>query len=363
MRHSSLLDGHRGAKEAATIPRTGSRTVKATRFVSASLARMRYGGRLPRVFPRVCEGVHARSEPKSAESARHCREFTSGKGHAEGALCRQRPRASPTVAQSYLQPDFSNPGRARAHGPGGGRSTTIVTDLPRSRPAARAVADPASTCPRYNVLLKDDKSFPYVRISVQEEFPRLSVTRQVRNDGGALSRPHTDVRRLRRTLREIRRECFPSAPAATSRDHRKADRPCLYYTSRRCMGPCTRRAASILVEYRGMVDSLPLFLTGRDVGLACGGCDRRWRRPPRRGAYGSPRARDQIDRLLERARVPQKMMVADGPRHGHPSGWHATGSRAAVVALIVRGGACSAQETRMVERAGACPTRMCCTRC
>src|SRR5438552_12001495 len=59
--------------------------------------------------------------------------------------------------------------------------------------------------PRYNILLKDDKSFPYVKVSVQEEFPRLSITRQVRYDGARYLGPFTDVKLLRRTLREVRR--------------------------------------------------------------------------------------------------------------------------------------------------------------
>ena len=59
--------------------------------------------------------------------------------------------------------------------------------------------------PHFNTLLKDDKSFLYVKISVQEPFPRLSITRQVRHDGARYLGPYTDVKNLRRTLREIRR--------------------------------------------------------------------------------------------------------------------------------------------------------------
>ena len=59
--------------------------------------------------------------------------------------------------------------------------------------------------PHFNILLKDDKSFPYVKLSVQEEYPRLSVTRRVLNDGARYLGPYTDVKNLRRTLRSIRR--------------------------------------------------------------------------------------------------------------------------------------------------------------
>ena len=93
--------------------------------------------------------------------------------------------------------------------------------------------------PHYNILLKDDKSFPYVRVSVQEEFPRVSVTRHVRNDGARYLGPYTDVKLLRRTLREIR-PIFPLRSCRNFEDYRRADRPCLYYHIRRCVGPCTQ---------------------------------------------------------------------------------------------------------------------------
>jgi excinuclease ABC subunit C len=80
--------------------------------------------------------------------------------------------------------------------------------------------------PHYNVLLKDDKSFPYVRLSVQEEYPRLSVTRQVRSDGARYLGPYTDVKHLRRTLREVRR-IFPVRTCRNFADYRRANRPCL----------------------------------------------------------------------------------------------------------------------------------------
>src|SRR5439155_25996582 len=65
--------------------------------------------------------------------------------------------------------------------------------------------------PHYNIRLTDDKSYPYVKLSVQEEVPRLSITRQVRGDGARYLGPFTDVKMLRRTLREIWR-IFPVRP-------------------------------------------------------------------------------------------------------------------------------------------------------
>jgi excinuclease ABC subunit C len=95
--------------------------------------------------------------------------------------------------------------------------------------------------PHYNVLLKDDKSFPFVKLSVQEEWPRLSVTRRVTDDGARYLGPFTDVKALRRTLRDLRR-IFPIRTCRNFEDYRRQDRPCLYYHIRRCAGPCYSRA-------------------------------------------------------------------------------------------------------------------------
>ena len=202
--------------------------------------------------------------------------------------------------------------------------------------------------PHFNILLKDDKSFPYVRVSVQEEWPRLSVTRQVRPDGGRYLGPFTDVRQLRRTLREIRR-IFPVRTCRNFDDYRRADRPCLYYHIKRCAGPCYSRARVSPVEYRALVDGLLLFLTGRDRDLL-----RRLRTEMDEAAgarhyEAAARKRDQIG-LLESARVPQQA-VRPGGRDADVIGFARHGSRAAVAVLLVRGGRIVGKESRLVVRA------------
>src|SRR5262249_52411912 len=120
--------------------------------------------------------------------------------------------------------------------------------------------------PRYNIVLQDDKSFPYVKVSVQEEFPRLSITRQVRNDGARYLGPFADVRRMRKTLGE-RRGVFAARTCRNFEDYQRKNRPCLYFHIRRCVGPCTTRSRVTPEEYRALVDGLVLFLTGRDDEL------------------------------------------------------------------------------------------------
>jgi excinuclease ABC subunit C len=201
--------------------------------------------------------------------------------------------------------------------------------------------------PHYNILLKDDKSFPYVRLSVQEEFPRLSVTRHLRNDGARYLGPFTDVKLLRRTLREVRR-IFPIRTCRNFEDYRRADRPCLYYHIKRCAGPCYSRAGVRPDEYRAMVDGLLLFLAGRDDELLARLRVEMDRAATERRYESAARRRDQI-RLLEKARVPQKVVGASG-RDADVLGLARHGRRAVVALLLVRGGRVVGKESRTLER-------------
>jgi len=201
--------------------------------------------------------------------------------------------------------------------------------------------------PRYNVELKDDKSFPYVKLSVQEEWPRLSITRQIRDDGARYIGPFTDVKRVRRTLREIRR-IFPVRTCQNFEDYRRSDRPCLYYHIRRCVAPCYSRAQVNREEYRALVEGLILFLTGRDRDLLQRLRAEMAQRAGERRYEAAARARDQIA-LLESARVPQKV-VSLKRRDVDVVGVARHGGRAAVVVLVMRGGKVLGKETRVLER-------------
>jgi len=205
--------------------------------------------------------------------------------------------------------------------------------------------------PRYNIRLKDDKSFPYVKVSVQEEVPRLSITRQLRYDGARYLGPFTDVKLLRRTLREVRR-VFPVRTCRNFEDYRRADRPCLYFHIRRCVGPCTTRARATPEEYRALVDGLVLFLTGRDQELMGRLQSEMTEASDRRRYEVAARRRDQI-RLLERIRSPQKVVARRGEADVLGVARH--GRRAAVVTLRVREGRVMGKESRVLERTADAP--------
>ncbi|MBD3368425.1 MAG: excinuclease ABC subunit UvrC [Candidatus Eisenbacteria bacterium] len=111
--------------------------------------------------------------------------------------------------------------------------------------------------PRYNVKLRDDKRYPFIKVTLGEDYPRVSVTRNVRQDGSRYFGPYTDARAMRRTLRMVR-QVFPIRQCKT---FRVRERPCLNEQIGRCNAPCVGLVS--MDEYRQMIDELCLFLDGR----------------------------------------------------------------------------------------------------
>ena len=114
--------------------------------------------------------------------------------------------------------------------------------------------------PKYNIALRDDKSYPYIKVTITEPFPRVYVTRQLVNDGSRYFGPYTDVGAMRRSLNVVKRiftvrSCRYDLPDAAP------DRPCLDYHIGRCKAPCVLLQSQ--VEYRAMIDEVILFLDGR----------------------------------------------------------------------------------------------------
>ena len=113
--------------------------------------------------------------------------------------------------------------------------------------------------PRYNVRLKDDKRYPYVKISCQEPFPRIFSTRRMIQDGARYFGPYASVQALHQTL-DLLRKIFPYR-TCTRKITGDDPRPCLYYYIGRCGGPCI--GAISQEEYRAMIDQVCLFLEGK----------------------------------------------------------------------------------------------------
>ena len=113
--------------------------------------------------------------------------------------------------------------------------------------------------PRYNISLKDDKSYPYVKVTLQDDFPRVFLTHHIRKDGARYFGPYTNVTAVHESLKLLRR-LFPLRNCKTLQD-----RPCLEYHIKRCLAPCAGKISK--EEYGAMIRSVLMFLEGRTVDV------------------------------------------------------------------------------------------------
>lgn len=112
--------------------------------------------------------------------------------------------------------------------------------------------------PRYNARLKDDKTYPFIKVDLTDPFPRIYVTRRSENDGSRYFGPFASAGSVRKTL-DLLNRLFPyrsCTKAITGTD----DRPCLEYHIKRCIAPCTGYASRD--EYMGVINQVVLFLEG-----------------------------------------------------------------------------------------------------
>ncbi|EQD25330.1 MAG: hypothetical protein D084_Lepto4C00180G0001, partial [Leptospirillum sp. Group IV 'UBA BS'] len=117
--------------------------------------------------------------------------------------------------------------------------------------------------PRFNVLFRDDKTYPYLRFSWSETYPRLSVTRRVRPGKDLYFGPYANPGALRDTLKSIAR-LFPLATCTLDLE-KTIERPCIEYQINRCLGPCAGLVSPD--EYRKMAEGVRLFLEGKNRDL------------------------------------------------------------------------------------------------
>jgi excinuclease ABC subunit C len=119
--------------------------------------------------------------------------------------------------------------------------------------------------PRFNILLRDDKTYPYVKLTLAERWPRVYVTRRLRKDGAAYYGPYFPANLAYRIVDLIHRNfLIPSCKVDLTRFH---PRPCLQYYIKRCLGPCVENLTTPEI-YQEAVRDVKLFLEGRPTDLA-----------------------------------------------------------------------------------------------
>ena len=118
--------------------------------------------------------------------------------------------------------------------------------------------------PRFNILLRDDKTYPYVKLTLAERYPRVYVTRRLRKDGSVYYGPYFPTNLAYRIVDLIHRHfLIPSCKVDLTRYH---PRPCLQYYIKRCLGPCVKELTTPEI-YAEAVRDVKLFLEGRQTDL------------------------------------------------------------------------------------------------
>ncbi len=120
--------------------------------------------------------------------------------------------------------------------------------------------------PKYNVLLRDDKTYPYIKVTVNEDYPRVLKVRRVLRDKAKYFGPYTNVEAVNDTL-EVIRNIYPirTCNVDIERAIKNNMRPCLNLHIKRCVGPCTGNVSK--EEYNKMIEEILLFLSGKEETL------------------------------------------------------------------------------------------------
>jgi excinuclease ABC subunit C len=117
--------------------------------------------------------------------------------------------------------------------------------------------------PKYNVLLRDDKSFPYIFISAEHEFPRLEKHRGAKNRFGRYYGPFASAGAVNRTLNTLQKVFL--LRSCSDKEVEAGDRPCLNYHLKRCSGPCGGKIS--IADYKLLVQAADNFLTGKSTNV------------------------------------------------------------------------------------------------
>ncbi len=186
--------------------------------------------------------------------------------------------------------------------------------------------------PRHNVLLRDDKHFPYMKLSTSEDYPRLSIVRRPAGDGDSYLGPFPSASSLRRTIRFLQKT-FHIRPCTGGLEDKTAKR-CIYFQMGQCLGPCDDLQSE--EAYRGGVDDALDFLKGKNRELV-----RRLKKQMQEHSEelqyeSAAKVRDQI-RGIEHVTERQTMLSVKGGDQD-VLGCHREGEKAAFRLFFIRGG-------------------------
>ncbi len=187
--------------------------------------------------------------------------------------------------------------------------------------------------PRFNILLRDDKTYPYVKLTLGERFPRVYVTRRLKKDGSAYYGPYLPASLAYRVVEVIHRHfLIPSCKIDLRRYH---PRPCLQYYIGRCLGPCVETLTTP-DKYAEAVRDVKLFLEGHQQELTKSLTDRMMRAAEAEQYELAAKYRD-LTSTVEQLADKQRMAAVDGD-DADVFGYHYENGMIAVNLFHMRGG-------------------------
>jgi excinuclease ABC subunit C len=187
--------------------------------------------------------------------------------------------------------------------------------------------------PRFNILLRDDKTYPYVKLTLGERWPRVYVTRRLRKDGSAYYGPYFPANLAYRIVDLIHRNfLIPSCKVDLTRFH---PRPCLQYYIKRCLGPCVKDLTTP-GAYQEAVRDVKLFLEGRPTDLSRSLHERMEQAAAAEEYERAARYRDLIS-TVEQLQERQRIAAAEGD-DADVFGYHYENGMLAVNLFHMRGG-------------------------
>lgn len=196
--------------------------------------------------------------------------------------------------------------------------------------------------PKYNISLKDDKTYPYVKISVQEDYPRVYMTRRLERDGAKYFGPFTDVTAVHVVLKLIS-QYFPLRTCKSM----KVERPCLQYHMHYCEAPCFHKIS--VLDYRKYIDEIIELFEGKPIPLLKEITEKMEEAAEELRFEDAARYRDQLT-SIEKIQEKQRMVTQRGDLD--VLGIAVDGQLACVQLLFIRGGRLLGRENYFVQNEG-----------
>jgi excinuclease ABC subunit C len=203
--------------------------------------------------------------------------------------------------------------------------------------------------PRFNVRLKDDKSYPFIKVTLKDDFPRIERTRKLPNDGSRYFGPYASATSVDEAMNLIRR-LFPFRTCTIDiRDGQRAlARPCLLFHIKRCQGPCIEAISK--EDYRRDIDQVMQFLEGRQEQVARALTHEMLRASEATDFERAAALRDKV-RAIERTMESQKM-AGFARRQLDVLGFARSGNEAAVQLFAIRDGKTVSRDVFLLENLG-----------